>query len=89
VDWRNPEHELLAGELRRKIEGAVEQLPPRQREVIVLRDLEGWTSEEVRTALGLSQENQRVLLHRARTRVRQGLAAYLAGDLEPAMARIA
>jgi RNA polymerase sigma-70 factor, ECF subfamily len=48
--------------------------------VISLRDLEGWESDEVCNALGLSQTNQRVLLHRARTRVRAALESYLADD---------
>ena len=52
---------------------AVEALPPAQREVITLRDLEGWTSTEVRNALDLSETNQRVLLHRARAKVRRAL----------------
>jgi RNA polymerase sigma-70 factor (ECF subfamily) len=49
-------------------------LPPAQRQVITLRDIEGWTSEEVRNALALTETNQRVLLHRARTKVRRALA---------------
>jgi RNA polymerase sigma-70 factor (ECF subfamily) len=48
-----------------------------QAEVIRLRDVLGWTSEEVRNALDLSETNQRVLLHRARARVRRELGAYL------------
>jgi RNA polymerase sigma-70 factor (ECF subfamily) len=52
---------------------AIESLPPRQREVIVLRDVEGWSSEEVREALVLTEANQRVLLHRARAKVRAAL----------------
>jgi len=56
---------------------AVENLPPMQAEVIRLRDVFGWSSEEVRNALDLSETNQRVLLHRARARVRGALDAYL------------
>ena len=59
------------------IERAVEQLPPAQRAVISLRDIEGWSSEETRNALGVSETNQRVLLHRARSKVRQALEEYL------------
>ena len=74
---RNPEDWILSGELREQIEAAVETLPPKQREVIVLRDVEGWTPGEVCNMLGISESNQRVLLHRARVRVRDALAPYL------------
>jgi RNA polymerase sigma-70 factor (ECF subfamily) len=56
---------------------AVQQLPDSQRVVITLRDLEGWAPEEVCEALGISDGNQRVLLHRARARVRAVLDEYL------------
>ena len=52
-------------------------LPPRQRDVIVLRDLQGYSAEEARNALGLSETNQRVLLHRARSKVRSALEEYM------------
>ena len=74
---RNPEDWLLSEELREHIEAAMETLPPKQREVIVLRDVEGWTPGEVCNTLGISESNQRVLLHRARVRVRDALAPYL------------
>ena len=59
------------------IEAAIEALPPRQAEVIRLRDVEGFTSAEVRELFDLSETNQRVLLHRARSKVRQALEDYL------------
>ena len=71
---------LLAGETRRLILDTIEQLPPNQRAVITLRDIEGWSSDEVRNALDLSEVNQRVLLHRARSKVRRALEDYLGGD---------
>ncbi len=73
----NAEKQLLAKETRAYIQKAIEALPATQREVITLRDVEGWTSEEVCNAVGVSETNQRVLLHRARTRVRRALDAHL------------
>jgi RNA polymerase sigma-70 factor (ECF subfamily) len=73
-----PEDRLLAAETREVVERAIEQLPPAQRAVISLRDVEGWSAEEARNALGVSETNQRVLLHRARSKVRQALENYLA-----------
>lgn len=72
-----PESRLLAGETRARIEEAIAALPHVQRAVITLRDVEGWEAEEVCELLGLSDGNQRVLLHRARTSVRRALAGYL------------
>ena len=72
-----PEERVLAAETRELISGAIEALPPSQRAVISLRDVEGWTAEEVRNALDLSEVNQRVLLHRARSKVRRALEEYL------------
>jgi RNA polymerase sigma-70 factor (ECF subfamily) len=77
-----PEDRLLAAETRERIAAAIEALPANQRAVISLRDVEGWTSEEVRNALDLSEVNQRVLLHRARARVRQALEDYLSPESE-------
>jgi RNA polymerase sigma-70 factor (ECF subfamily) len=71
---------LVAAETRDVIAHAIEALPANQRAVISLRDVEGWSSEEVRNALDLSEVNQRVLLHRARARVRQALESYLAPE---------
>jgi len=73
-----PEEELLAAETREVIANAIEALPASQRAVISLRDVEGWSSDEVRNALDLTEVNQRVLLHRARARVRRALEDYLA-----------
>jgi RNA polymerase sigma-70 factor (ECF subfamily) len=72
-----PEGRLLGAELRRVVAAAISRLPPPQREVITLRDVEGWTSAEVCEALGISQVNQRVRLHRARTAVRDAVEVYL------------
>ncbi len=72
-----PEDRVLAHETRQKLAEAIELLPPSQRAVISLRDLEGWSSEEVCNALSISETNQRVLLHRARSKVRKVLEEYL------------
>jgi RNA polymerase sigma-70 factor (ECF subfamily) len=77
-DWAAiPEERLAAHETLQQIGRAIEALPPMQAEVLRLRDVLGWSSEEVRNALDLSETNQRVLLHRARSRVRRALAGYL------------
>ena len=77
-DWRGiPEDRLLASETLRVIGQAIEALPATQAEVIRLRDVLGWSSEEVRNALDVSETNQRVLLHRARSRVRRAVDEYL------------
>jgi RNA polymerase sigma-70 factor, ECF subfamily len=77
--WGEPEERLLAAEARGVIETAIEALPPGQRAVVTLRDVEGLSSEETCNALEISETNQRVLLHRARTKVRLALETYLTG----------
>jgi RNA polymerase sigma-70 factor (ECF subfamily) len=72
-----PEERLLSRETLQRIAGAIEGLPAAQREVIRLRDVEGWDAEEVAAALDITDGNQRVLLHRARSKVRQALEDYL------------
>ncbi|MDQ5820366.1 MAG: sigma-70 family RNA polymerase sigma factor [Actinomycetota bacterium] len=71
-----PEERLLGEETRQVIERAIDGLPPSQRAVITLRDVEAWSAEEVRNALELSESNQRVLLHRARAKVRRAIEEY-------------
>lgn len=72
-----PEERLLASETRQVIEAAIETLPDSQRQVITLRDIDGWSAEEVCDALEITEVNQRVLLHRARAKVRTALDDYL------------
>jgi RNA polymerase sigma-70 factor (ECF subfamily) len=77
------EERALARETREVIRSAIDELPPAQRTVISLRDVEGLGSDEVCELLDLSAGNQRVLLHRARTKVRRALESYFASG-EPA-----
>jgi RNA polymerase sigma-70 factor (ECF subfamily) len=74
------EGSVLAGEVRRELRAALDTLPERQRVVLTLRDLLGHTSEDVCRMLEISQVNQRVLLHRARTAARLAIAAYVEGS---------
>lgn len=73
-----PEDRLLSQETLSLIDQAISELPLGQREVIRLRDIEGWSSAEVCNVLDISETNQRVLLHRARSKVRRALEHYLA-----------
>jgi RNA polymerase sigma-70 factor (ECF subfamily) len=74
-----PEESLLSVETRARVRAAIEALPANQRTVITLRDIEGWQASEVCAALEISEANQRVLLHRARGKVRQALERYFEG----------
>jgi RNA polymerase sigma-70 factor (ECF subfamily) len=78
-----PEERLLAAESMALVRETVEGLPPLQRAVITLRDVQGWTAEEACAVLQLTQANQRVLLHRARSRVRARLERYLQSPAQP------
>jgi RNA polymerase sigma-70 factor, ECF subfamily len=79
--WESvPEERLLAAEVRSRFRESIDALPARYAAVFVLRDVEGWSSDEVCVLLDLSPENQRVLLHRARTRLRAILEEYLKGE---------
>jgi len=81
-DWSTvPDVRLLGRETLELIRAAIAELPTRQQEVILLRDIEGWSAEEVCDALVLSEVNQRVLLHRARSKVREALERYLNPEL--------
>ena len=72
-----PEQRVIAGDLWSTVRAALDELPERQRTVVVLRDVEGWTAEEVSAALRISPGNQRVLLHRGRVRMRELLLPHL------------
>ena len=82
--WSSAPHEwpaerLEAQEVRAVIDGVIAELPPQQRQVITLRDVLGCEAEETCNALGLTEVHQRVLLHRARSRVRRALERYMEG----------
>jgi RNA polymerase sigma-70 factor, ECF subfamily len=72
-----PWQAVLDAEARDVIDRAIAALPEQQRQVIELRDVQGWPSDEVCNVLELSETNQRVLLHRARSKVRAALDEYL------------
>ncbi|MEH1124100.1 RNA polymerase sigma factor [Micromonospora sp. CPCC 206061] len=83
-DWsRLPEDVLLASEIRHTATSVIEQLSPAQRTVIVLRDMEGWSSAEICQLLDITDVHQRVLLHRARAKVRHALEDYLGPRMPP------
>lgn len=79
--WReeSPERLAVLAETRGILEAAIAELPEGQKAVIVLRDVEGMETEEICNLLDITETNQRVLLHRARTRVRAALERYLRG----------
>jgi RNA polymerase sigma-70 factor (ECF subfamily) len=74
--WQKPERRLLSLEARDRLKSALAELPDRQRLIVGLRDVEGHSAEEVCELLSLSPENQRVLLHRGRARLRAVLEEY-------------
>jgi len=79
-DWgEHPEAALVGRETIGLVKGAIDELPAGQRVVITLRDVHGCSAEEVCEALGITDGNQRVLLHRARSRVRAALERHLDG----------
>lgn len=71
--WEEPERRAISLELREELREALGELPERQRLVVTLRDVEGLDSDEVCELLDLSAGNERVLLHRGRTRLRAAL----------------
>lgn len=84
-DWATlPESALLSQEVQDVIAEAIAELPHNQRLVITLRDVEGWEAAEVCELLEIEDGNQRILLHRARSRVRGALERYLAPGVKTA-----
>ncbi len=81
----SPVASAIGGEIRQMLAAALQLLPDRQRTVVSLRDIHGLSAEEVCTTLGISAANQRVLLHRARARLRSALEEYYYQDGPPAV----
>ena len=77
AEWEGADVRLESNETRDLLLKAIADLPPRQRDVIVLRDVQGYSAEEARNILDVSETNQRVLLHRARSKVRAALEDHL------------
>jgi RNA polymerase sigma-70 factor (ECF subfamily) len=75
--WEEPDDRLARDDARAAMVEAIRGLPSRQREVIAMRDLSGCSAEETCNMLDLSETNQRVLLHRARAKVRAALEEHL------------
>lgn len=71
--WEQVDDRMMAAKMADRIRAAIDTLPARQREIVILRDVEGLTSEEVCSVLEISVVNQRVLLHRGRSKLRQAL----------------
>jgi RNA polymerase sigma-70 factor (ECF subfamily) len=74
-----PEEQVLSDETMVHIRAAMALLPPAQQTVMALRDVDGWTAAEVCNVLAITETNQRVLLHRARSRVRRSIERFLTG----------
>jgi RNA polymerase sigma-70 factor (ECF subfamily) len=79
--WDTPEAQLLTKESAVYLRQAIAQLPANLQRVLILRDVEGLSSNEVCDMLQISESNQRVLLHRARSRVRRALDEYMTGGI--------
>lgn len=80
VEWSSPAEALASAAARDAMLAAIAGLPPRQAEVLALRDIQGYSAEEACNALGLSETNQRVLLHRARSKVRAALERHFEAE---------
>jgi RNA polymerase sigma-70 factor (ECF subfamily) len=78
-----PEDRVVIQETTAVIEAALRVLPPRQRDVVTLRDVSGWTADEVCDVLAVSAGNQRVLLHRGRSKIRAAVEDHLREPVTP------
>jgi len=80
-DEDTPERQLLSKESVEKITQAIEKLPATQRQVVTLRDIEGLSTQEMCNILEITETNQRVLLHRARGKLRRAMESYVEGKM--------
>ena len=86
-NWRAPpepwadqvDDQVLAAKMAVRILAAIDELPVQQREVVILRDVQGLRSDEACAILGITPVNQRVLLHRGRSKLRQVIGSELRG----------
>ncbi|PID78233.1 MAG: hypothetical protein CSA18_02535 [Deltaproteobacteria bacterium] len=79
--WVNqPVEALMNKEISREIKKEIDKLPPKYRIILVLRDMEGFSTQEVSEIINISESNVKVRLHRARSSVRQGLKRYFSDD---------
>jgi RNA polymerase sigma-70 factor (ECF subfamily) len=74
--WPGPEEQALGEEVLAVVAAAIDRLPPAQREVVTVRDVLGWTAPEACEALEVSAGNERVLLHRGRSKIRAAVERY-------------
>lgn len=74
--WQQPDGNVIAGETQQLLGRALDRLPPRQRAVVILRDVQGCDSTEVCAIMGVTPANQRALLHRGRAGLRAVLEDY-------------
>ena len=88
-DELDPERQIAGRQLWQHVQAAIETLPAGQKAVIILRDMEAVSAEEACALLGITSENQRVLLHRARGRVRRTIEVLLGGPTEAAAPAVA
>jgi RNA polymerase sigma-70 factor (ECF subfamily) len=80
VTTATPEELAMRREVRELLNHEIDGLPEAQRVVVTLRDVEGWDSPEVCNVLAITEVHQRVLLHRARAKLRSALEKYLGGN---------
>jgi RNA polymerase sigma factor (sigma-70 family) len=82
TDNYNPEHKIMNQELKKILEDAVDKLPPAYKSVFMMREVEGLDSKETGQGLGLTEENVRIRLHRAKAMLKEELYRKVKGEIE-------